>query len=317
MKNNLRQNKVSIVFSFYNEKESISETIDKTLNVLNSISGIDFELVFVNDCSNDGSDEILNYENSRNKKIKIINMSRRFGHMPCVLAGLKHCTGDAAIHMDIDLQDPPSIIEKMIKVWLEKKCDVVYSKRKSFKNSIFNNILSFFGYKILKKYNYIQLEENAGDFRLISRRVINNILYLDETSNFRFLVDFVGFEREEILYERQERKFGKSKYNLVSVVINFIEGALFPFSDFFLRFSFFLGILGLVLASIFLPVFFFQIFFNNLELDFFNFINFAIFVFVCLQAFVMGVFSVYIGLIFKQTTKRPKYIIKEKKGFND
>ena len=86
-----------------------------------------------------------------------------------------------------------------------------------------NNILSFTGYKILKKFNYINLEENAGDFRLISKRVIKEIINLNETSNFRFLVDFVGFKREKILYQRQAREYGQSKFGFKSVVFNFLE----------------------------------------------------------------------------------------------
>ena len=134
----------------------------------------------------------------------------------------------------------------MIEVWRKEKCDVVYTQREKFKNSYFNNVLSYVGYKILKKLNYIDLDENAGDFRLISKKVCIEIVKLNETSNFRFLVDFVGFRRKKVFYERKQRKNGNSKFTLGIVIKNFIAGAFFPFSDSLIKFSFFFGVVQLL-----------------------------------------------------------------------
>jgi len=126
--------KISVIFSFFNEENCISDAINQVSNILNKIDNLDYELIFINDCSSDNSLSKLVEKSKDNNKIKIINMSRRFGHMPCVLAGLKNSTGDAVIHMDIDLQDPPEIMDKMINVWRKEKCDVVCTQREKFKN---------------------------------------------------------------------------------------------------------------------------------------------------------------------------------------
>jgi glycosyltransferase involved in cell wall biosynthesis len=309
--------KISIIFSFFNEENCINDAVEHVSNALSGIQDLDYELIFINDSSTDDSLKLLSNKSINNKKIKVINMSRRFGHMPCVLAGLKYCEGDAAIHMDIDLQDPPEIIAKMIRKWREQNCDVVYSQREKFKNSFINNILTFFGYKILKKFNYINLEENAGDFRLISKRVIKEIIELNETSNFRFLVDFVGFKREKVLYQRQPREHGESKFGFKSVIFNFLEGALLPFSDTLIRFSFIVGFVGIAIIILLIPIMIYQIIQNQDFLSFSNLLLFGVFFLVGIQAFILSIISVYIGLIYKQTTNRPKYIVESKIGFDE
>jgi len=309
--------KISIIFSFFNEENCINDAVEHVSSALSGIQDLDYELIFINDSSTDDSLKLLSNKSINNKKIKVINMSRRFGHMPCVLAGLKYCEGDAAIHMDIDLQDPPEIIAKMIRKWREQNCDVVYSQREKFKNSFINNILTFFGYKILKKFNYINLEENAGDFRLISKRVIKEIIELNETSNFRFLVDFVGFKREKVLYQRQPREHGESKFGFKSVIFNFLEGALLPFSDTLIRFSFIVGFVGIAIIILLIPIMIYQIIQNQDFLSFSNLLLFGVFFLVGIQAFILSIISVYIGLIYKQTTNRPKYIVESKIGFDE
>jgi len=309
--------KISIIFSFYNEENCINNAVEHVSNALSGTQDLDYELIFVNDSSTDNSLKLLSNKCKNNKKIKIINMSRRFGHMPCVLAGLKYCEGDAAIHMDIDLQDPPEIITKMIKKWKEQNCDVVYSQREKFKNSLINNILTFFGYKILKKFNYISLEENSGDFRLISKRVIKEIINLNETSNFRFLVDFVGFKREKVLYQRRPREFGESKFGFKSVVFNFLEGALLPFSDTLIRFSFVVGFISVAIIILLIPIMIYQTVQNQDFITFSNLLIFGVFFLVGIQAFILSIISIYIGLIYKQTTNRPKYIVESKIGFDE
>ena len=309
--------KISIIFSFFNEEECINDTVDEVSSVLENIQNIDYELVFVNDCSTDSSLKLLTNKTQNNNKIKVINMSRRFGHMPCVLAGLKYCKGDAAIHMDIDLQDPPGIITKMIETWKNKNCDVVYSKREKFKNSYINNFLSFWGYKILKKFNYIDLEENAGDFRLITKRVIKEIVNLNETSSFRFLVDFVGFKKEKILYERQARKSGESKFGLKAVVFSFLEMSLLPFTKTLIRLSFVLGLISVAIIILLIPIIIYQISQNQNILNFSSLIAFGLLFFAAIQGFILSIICAYIGLIFNQTTGRPKYIVESKIGFSD
>ena len=189
--------KLSVILSFYNEGKNIKNTVEKLSIELNKISEIDYEIIFVNDCSTDNSLNLLKEENEKNKNIKIINLSRRFGHMPGIMAGLRKCTGDAAVYIDIDLQDPPELINEMVKYWLNDNCEVVFTTRKSKQENLFMKVLSKVGYIILKYSSDINITKDSGDFRLISRRVINEYVKFNELNPFfRFLVDFIGFKKK-------------------------------------------------------------------------------------------------------------------------
>ena len=145
--------KISIIVSFYNEEESIDSFITETTQELNKIQELDYEIIFINDCSTDKSLEKLILEREKNNKIKIINLSRRFGPMESIMAGIQMSTGDALINLDIDLQDPPSLIAEMVKHWREDGFDVVFSTRtKRHGEPLIKKIISSIGYKILKKF---------------------------------------------------------------------------------------------------------------------------------------------------------------------
>ena len=141
--------KISIIVSFYNEEESIDSFITETTQELNKIQELDYEIIFINDCSTDKSLEKLILEREKNNKIKIINLSRRFGPMESIMAGIQMSTGDALINLDIDLQDPPSLIAEMVKHWREDGFDVVFSTRtKRHGEPLIKKIISSIGYKI-------------------------------------------------------------------------------------------------------------------------------------------------------------------------
>ena len=149
--------KISIIVSFYNEEKSIDLFLEEIVNEVNQIKDLDYEIIFINDCSKDNSLKKLLEHREKNKKIKIINLSRRFGPMESIMAGVKLATGDALINIDIDLQDPPSLIKEMVKYWREQKYEVVFTTRtKREGESFVKKFVSSVGYKILKKYtNYI------------------------------------------------------------------------------------------------------------------------------------------------------------------
>ena len=132
-----QKKKLSVIFAFYNDAECINSSINEISQYLNQISEIDYESIFVNDNSTDNSLELILEKRRTNKKIKIINLSRRFGHMSSIMAGLRNATGDAAIYLDIDLQDPPDLIPKMGNYWLHEGYDVVYGVRDKRRGSFF------------------------------------------------------------------------------------------------------------------------------------------------------------------------------------
>ena len=308
--------KISIIFSFYNEEATIDFSTQKIINILNENKEIDYEVIFVNDNSSDNSlDKIIKLREN-NKKIKIINLSRRFGHMHGIMAGLKNCTGDAAIYLDIDLQDPPEIINQMLNFYLKEDYDVVFTTRKKrYGETFLKKIISKIGYLILKKTTYIDMEIDSGDFKLISRKVIDHVITFREINPFfRFVVDYIGFKRKQVFYERQARLHGQTKFPVGKRIINqFFEISLFPFSDAPLRFIFWVSLAFLIIFIIYIVYIFLNLIFSHdLKLN----IQDYLLTLLTFNLFALGILSSYISSIFKEVKRRPNYIIKDKIGFD-
>jgi|TARA_B110000027_G_scaffold108082_1_gene115130 glycosyltransferase involved in cell wall biosynthesis len=310
--------KISIIVSFYNEEESIKPFILETTEVLKKISELDYEIIFINDCSTDSSLEKLLNEREKNNKIKIINLSRRFGPMESIMAGIQLSTGDALINLDIDLQDPPALIEEMVKHWLVDDFDVVFTTRtKRQGEPLIKKVISSVGYKILKKFTNIPIEKDSGDFRLISRRVINEYKKFSEVYPFfRFVVDWIGFKRKQIFYERKPRRKGSTKHPLgLGILFNFFEISFTPFTDAPLRFALLFGLFSFLASFIIMirTIFLFLMGEPNIST---TSLFVGILFFGSINSLILGIFSIYIGAIFKDSKKRPLYIIESCFGFN-
>lgn len=311
--------KISIIVSFYNEEESIESFITETTQELNKIQELDYEIIFINDCSTDKSLEKLILEREKNNKIKIINLSRRFGPMESIMAGIQMSTGDALVNLDIDLQDPPSLIAEMVKHWREDGFDVVFSTRtKRHGEPLIKKIISSIGYKILKKFTNIPIEKDSGDFRLISRKVITEYKKFSEVYPFfRFVVDWIGFKRKQIFYERKPRRKGNTKHPLgLGIIYNFFEISFTPFTDAPLRFALIFGIISFIVCFIIMirTLLLFLIGEPNIST---TSLFVAILFFGSINSLILGILSVYIGSIFKDSKKRPLYIIESCYGFDD
>jgi|TARA_B100001094_G_C18065145_1_gene737068 polyisoprenyl-phosphate glycosyltransferase len=309
--------KLSVIFSFYNEEKNIKKSIDEVLLVLNKIENLDYELIYVNDCSTDSSFDILKKEYLINNKIKIINLSRRFGHMAGIMAGLKNCKGDAAIYLDIDLQDPPELIKSMVHAWINENYDVVFTTRKKREQNWFMKLLTKTGYKILEKTSYINMAKDSGDFRLIDRKVIDQYINFKEINPFfRFLVDFIGFRKKQIYYNRENREFGKSNFSLYKIFYQFFEISLVPFSDFPIRMALIFGLVSFFVCTIIL-IRTAYLYLSGVVIISSTSIFGAILLFGGIQSLILGILAVYIGSIFKETKQRPIYIVQEKIGFHE
>ena len=309
--------KLSVIFSFYNEEKNIKKSIDEVLLVLNKIENLDYELIYVNDCSTDSSFDILKKEYLINNKIKIINLSRRFGHMAGIMAGLKNCKGDAAIYLDIDLQDPPELIKSMVHAWINENYDVVFTTRKKREQNWFMKLLTKTGYKILEKTSYINMAKDSGDFRLIDRKVIDQYINFKEINPFfRFLVDFIGFRKKQIYYNRENREFGKSNFSLYKIFYQFFEISLVPFSDFPIRMALIFGLVSFFVCTIIL-IRTAYLYLSGVVIISSTSIFGAILLFGGIQSLILGILAVYIGSIFKETKQRPIYIVQEKIGFQE
>ncbi|MCQ3034650.1 MAG: glycosyltransferase family 2 protein [Bacilli bacterium] len=210
---------ISIVVPMYNECEGLHGFFDVLFPILNKIEGYKFEVVVVNDGSKDNTYELLQKEQENHKEIVLVNLSRNFGHEPAVAAGLRVASGDAVIPMDADLQDPPEIIPELIKKF-EEGYDVVNAKRASRKDdTAFKRNTAGLFYKIIAKWSgKVKVAENVGHYRLMSRRVVDQVIALnDYVRVLRVEVPYVGYKTTQVEFVRAPRLAGKTHYNLKSM----------------------------------------------------------------------------------------------------
>ena len=306
---------VSIVFSFRNEEENLKELISRIDTAFKKIQNYKYELIFVNDDSNDNSEKILE-ELQESYMIKIINMSRTFGVGPCVLAGFKHSSGDCVVYLDSDLQDPPEVIPKLLTEF-EKGHDVVHTVReKRLGESGIKLFFTKLAYKTINRLSEIDLPIEAGDFKLISKRVLQKILSQKEFRPYvRGLSVWVGYKQSFVYYTREARAHGKSKFSLFSQgpITEFINGVT-SYSLKPLYVGIFLGFFSL-LFSVALIAYALYVKFNDLAIPGTTGILIAVSFFSGILLFTLGIMGIYIARIFEQARGREKYIIKEIKGF--
>ena len=242
---------ISFVFSFKNEETNLSELIKRVDDSVKKLSNYDYEMIFVNDASEDNSEKML--ENLQKKfPITIINMSRTFGVGPCVLAGFKQAKGDCVVYMDSDLQDPPETLEKIIKEY-EKGAEIVHTVRtKRIGESKFKLLITKIAYKIINFLSDINLPIEAGDFKLISKKALNKILEQREFRPYiRGLSVWVGFKQARVEYIREARNEGSTKFPLLSAgpVTEFISGVT-AYSLKPLYFGIILGMISIIFSVI-------------------------------------------------------------------
>lgn len=317
--------KISMVFSFRNEEDVLPELISRVRNVLEleKEKGLisSHELIFINDCSTDRSEAILMEQEKGHGDIKIINMSRTFGVSPCVMTGLKYSAGDAAIYMDADLQDPPEAISKILEVWKdEDNVDVVHTVRTSRAGEPFIKLqITKLGYWILRKTASIDLIAEAGDFKFLSRRVIDHLNQLDEYNPFmRGMVAWVGFNQKKVEYKRDVRFAGNTKFPLFSrkVINNFVSSALISFSSVPLQWASLIGLGGVGISTFLFFLFIFQKISGLTSPDWLLIIT-AIFFVGSIQLIGIGILGLYIQSVYIATKNRPNYIIESVFGFSE
>ena len=308
-------NKCSIIISFRNEEKNIKEILKRIIETFKNINAFDYEIIFVNDCSDDNSLEILKNEVENNDKISVINMSRRFGYTQCVLAGLENSEGNCALTIDCDLQDPPELIKDMIAEF-NNGADLVHTIRtKRFGESKLKMLITKIGYKIINFFSDIDLKTNVGDFRLFSRRAIDKILKVGDYEPYlRGVSVWVGYKQVIIPYERQARFSGSTHFSLLKFnsflrgpLNEFLKG-LTSFSNGPLYFIFFNGLIISFLSIIFI-IYGFIIKFFNLSMTGVPGIIILISFFFGILFLNMGIFGLYLAKIFDQTKNRPRYII--------
>jgi glycosyltransferase involved in cell wall biosynthesis len=305
---------VSVAFPVWNEQENLGSLYEEVRDAL-SQAAVDYEMIFVDNGSVDGSLAIIKELAQRDPAVRYVSLSRNFGHQGGLLAGLDYSRGDAVITMDADLQHPPALIPRMIDLWREGN-EVVYTTKKNYRVAGLRSLLVQMFYWLISKLSALRLSFGQSDFRLLDRIVVDQIKTMPESRKFlRGLVEWVGFRQIGIDYEVAERHAGKSKFSFRSLISFAIDGILaFSFAP--LRWSL---AAGASIALICLAFGLYTVLIGTLNLlgagyplppGWATLTASALFL-SSVQLLAIGLLSEYVGRIFEETKQRPAFIVRE------
>lgn len=302
---------ITILIPAYNEIEVLPH-LNKRLNELaEGLNEYDFEFLYVNDGSRDNTLELIKNYAERDKRVSYINLSRNYGKEIAMLAGIDHITGDAMVIIDADLQDPPELIPEMISQW-EDGYDDVYAKRRSRDGETWlKKTTSKLYYQLLGRVTRVPIQEDTGDFRLIDRRMIDAVRsYRESQRNTKAIFSQVGFKKREILYDRDPRLAGDTKWSYLKLVDLAING-ITSFTTAPLRLASVLGVATSAFAFFYILYLFVRPLFGVSTGDGYASLMAAILFFGGVQLLSLGIIGEYIGRIFNETKQRPLYLVEE------
>ena len=238
--------KISIIIPAYNEQESLPLLYDRMEKLMSNMPNYEFEILFINDGSKDKTLELIKDMRKKDNRICYVDFSRNFGKEIAMIAGLDYATGDCVVFMDADLQDPPELIPELVKYW-EEGYDDVYAKRRSrkgetwlkkFTSKVYYRVLQHLTkveirkgetwlkkftskvyYRVLQHLTKVEIQEDTGDFRLLDRRCVNALKKLRESQrNTKSMFSWIGYKKKEVLYDRDPRVAGKTKWNYIKLI---------------------------------------------------------------------------------------------------
>lgn len=304
--------KISIVIPCYNEEEMIKVFYEETNSVNKKMDNVTFEYIFVDDGSKDNTlNEILQLA-KENRNVKYISFSRNFGKEAAMYAGLKNSTGDYVCVMDVDLQDPPSLLPKMYNYIKKDGYDCVATRRTTRKGEPV--IRSFFArlfYKIINKMSKTEMVDGARDYRLMTRQMVDSILKMKEYNRYsKGLFSFVGFNTKWLEYENIERKLGKTKWNFWKLFVYAID-AILAFSTGPLVFSAVIGIIFCLVSFISIIVIIIKTLMFGDPVGGWPSMVCIIFFVSGIQLFSLGILGAYLSKMYLEIKNRPIYIAKE------
>ena len=304
---------LSIVSPAYNEAENLSEFYSRVINATDNLN-LEIEIIYVNDGSQDSTIDIITKQRQSDNRITIIDLSRNFGKEIALTAGLDYSSGEAVIVIDVDLQDPPELIPKLVEKWREGY-DVVNAKRIKRKGeSLLKKVMSYIYYRLLFYLSDINVPRDTGDFRLLNKNALNALLKLREKHRYmKGLFVWVGFKQKEIEYEREARFKGKTKWGFFSL-FNLAFDGLTSFSIMPLRLASTIGFLSALIGFFYGAVIVFKTLFFHEPVAGFTSLVVLITFFGGIQLLSIGIIGEYIGRIFNETKNRPLYVVKNIQG---
>jgi dolichol-phosphate mannosyltransferase len=301
--------KLSIVIPIFNEEEIIDTLIERTRNAITPVTD-DFEIICVNDGSTDGSLEKLLKSHHNDKRIKIISLSRNFGHQAAYSAGLQYAKGEYVTMMDGDLQDPPELIGEMLKKAKDERLDVVYGKRQASKEKFKKLFLARAFHYIFRKVSHMSDIQNVGNFAVMNRKVVDALLCFREKHRYLpGLRAFIGFNQGEVTYQRQQRLAGKPKMTFAKLFRLGFD-AVFSFTDLPIKMCLYIGLTGMFSCVI---AFFYVILSKLTGIAPFGWSSTTLSIFFLgfIQLIFLGILGEYLFRVYRESQDRPVYLISE------
>lgn len=306
----------SVVVPMYNEEAVVCETYKRLTGVMEK-TGYTYEIVFVNDGSRDKTAALINEICDRDKRVKLIDFSRNFGHQIAITAGMDYSSGQCVVVIDGDLQDPPELIPEMIEKW-KSGFDVVYGKRISRKGeTFFKKFTAAAYYRFLRSMTDVNIPVDTGDFRLIDRKVCDALKQVRERNRYvRGLISWLGFRQTAIEFEREERFAGETKYPLKKMIKLALDG-ITTFSYKPLKLASYIGsIISLISFLYLIYVLVQRIFFpETVQPGWASILAVSLF-FNGITLLMLGIIGEYIGRIYDEVKERPLYIVKNTRNID-
>jgi polyisoprenyl-phosphate glycosyltransferase len=306
---------LSIVVPVYKEEKNIPEFLRRLRPILSGLTE-DYEIIFALDPSPDRTEDVILEHRGADDRIKLLKFSRRFGQPMATLAGLEYSSGAAVVVMDVDLQDPPELLHEMMAKWREGFDVVLPQRRQRTGEPWIKKLVAETGYKVINKIADVRIPPNTGDFRLMSRRVVQEVVRLKESHGFlRGMVAVVGFKQAIIPFDRPARLAGENNYNRFFGSLRIGFNGIFCFSTYALSLSTWLGFVVSGFSFLLMAVYLFykligwEIKWGNPTLV--MLISFL----GGIQLISVGILGEYIGRIYEEVRARPKFIVDRAEGF--
>lgn len=306
---------LSIIVPCFNEQEVIRETCERLLVEIAHVPSLDYELVFIDDGSTDDTLQILRSLQAKENRIRVISLSRNFGHQVALTAGLEHAAGDAVVVIDADLQDPPEVIHSMVERW-QAGADVVYGVRTEREGeTVFKRWTASFFYRFLGRVSDVPIPLDSGDFRLLDRKVVDALLQMPERDRFvRGMVAWLGFRQEPVTYRRAARFAGSTKYPLKKM-LHFATDGMLSFSMAPLRLASWIGVIVALLSLMGILYALFMRLLTDVWVPGWTLLFIALLFIGGVQMLLLGMLGEYLGRIYGEVKGRPLYVTKERLGF--
>ncbi len=306
--------KISIIIPTYNEEEALPYLYEKLNNIMKQMQDYSFEILFINDGSKDNSLNIIKSYRERDNRYNYVDFSRNFGQEIAMAAGIDYATGDCAIFMDADLQDPPELIPDLIKYWEEGYDDVYARRRNRTGEGFIKRFTSKMYYKILQKMTNVEIQIDTGNYRLIDRRCINAIKKMTESERcLKSMFSWIGYKKKEVLFDRPTRIAGKTKWNYIKLFDLAING-ITSFTTSPLKIANYFSIPIFMVLAIYTIYVIAKCFITHTMVQAFQAIILLVLFFSGIEILFFGIIGEYLGRIFNETKNRPLYFVNEYNG---